>query len=142
MKQNLKQLFTFLFLSLCLLTPTFAGSRSAVITLGLPIGARQLAMGESGVALPEGVFSAWWNPAGIAFSPLSNEWLTQLEHNCSHCSEVLTGLSRQGFLSHSEIWTAKNGKLLLHKNGNWKSDFNIVLRLHQSYVGGPVPDLS
>jgi hypothetical protein len=135
MKQNLRQVFSYLILSLCLTATSYAGSRSAVITLGLPIGARQLAMGESGVALPEDVFSAWWNPAGIAFSPLSNEWLTQLEHNCSNCNEDLTGIRREGFLSHSEIWTSKAGKLLLYKNGEWKSDFNIVLRGQLKFHG-------
>src|SRR5215216_2257497 len=47
---------------------------AAVITLVMPVGARQLGMGEAAVALSDDVYGTFWNPAGLAFGPVSNEW--------------------------------------------------------------------
>ena len=47
---------------------------SAVITLVMPVGARQLGMGETAVALADDVFGVFWNPAGLSFGPVAHEW--------------------------------------------------------------------
>jgi hypothetical protein len=46
----------------------------AVITLVMPVGARQLGMGETAVAVADDVYTTFWNPAGLAFGPLADEW--------------------------------------------------------------------
>ncbi|MDR2732989.1 MAG: hypothetical protein LBB36_07220, partial [Fibromonadaceae bacterium] len=60
---------------LLLLLPALAFARaSAVITLEMPVGARQLGLGESGVALGDDGNTLYYNPAGLAFGPLASEW--------------------------------------------------------------------
>jgi hypothetical protein len=43
---------------------------SAIITLEMPVGARQLGMGEVGAALADDATAMYYNPAGLAFGPL------------------------------------------------------------------------
>jgi hypothetical protein len=57
-----------------LATPARAQGGAAVITLVMPVGARQLGMGEAATALSDDVYGTYWNPAGLAFGPVSNEW--------------------------------------------------------------------
>ena len=47
---------------------------SAIITLQMPVGARQLGMGEVGAALADDATAMYYNPAGLAFGPLADEW--------------------------------------------------------------------
>ena len=47
---------------------------SAIITLEMPVGARQLGMGEAGAALADDASAMYYNPAGLAFGPLADEW--------------------------------------------------------------------
>jgi len=47
---------------------------SAIITLEMPVGARQLGMGEVGAAIADDATALYYNPAGLAFGPLADEW--------------------------------------------------------------------
>jgi hypothetical protein len=42
---------------------------SAIITLEMPVGARQLGMGEAGAALADDPTAMYYNPAGLAIGP-------------------------------------------------------------------------
>lgn len=62
-------------LSAILLAPALAlAAGSAIITLEMPVGARQLGMGEAGAALADDAAAMYYNPAGLAFGPLADEW--------------------------------------------------------------------
>jgi hypothetical protein len=109
---------------------------SAVITLEMPVGARQLGMGESGVALGDDSYALYYNPAGLAFGPLANEWELSRE-NCvratpSGCpvSQFYTAFAarnRRGFLTRNEVWAGTvNG--MLHFDGlSWREDLTVPL---------------
>ena len=105
-----------LFLVLSLLLPILlvqtasAQGGSAVITLVMPVGARQLGMGETAIAMSDDVFGTFWNPAGMAFGPLSNEWELILpktyRKNGVELTRDFTALAtkpRSGFLLKSTV---------------------------------------
>jgi ligand-binding sensor domain-containing protein len=103
---------------------------SAVITLVMPVGARQLGMGETGIAMADDVFGTFWNPAGMAFGPLSNEWELVLPKiyrrngvEMTRDFTVLATKPRSGFLLKSTVWAgAKDGLLLF--NGKFWRDYH------------------
>ncbi len=117
-----------------LLLSTLAFSRaSAVITLEMPVGARQLGMGESGVALADDGNTLFYNPAGLAFGPLANEW--ELSRAGQPQGTAPTGQfytafaarNRRGFLTRNEVWAGTvNG--ILHFDGQvWREDLTVPL---------------
>ena len=62
-------------LSALLFAPALSlAAGSAIITLEMPVGARQLGMGEVGAALADDATAMYYNPAGLAFGPLADEW--------------------------------------------------------------------
>jgi len=110
--------------SLVLLLSALAFARgSAVITLEMPIGARQLGMGESGVALGDDGNSLYYNPAGLAFGPLANEWELSREGKFT----TFAARNRRGFLTRNEVWAGmENG--ILHFDGQvWHKDLALPL---------------
>lgn len=105
----------------------FAGKNSAIITLGMPAGARQLGMGETGVALSEDPFATYWNPAALAFSPLADEWRLSHELPKDHIVRSITSRGRRGFLSQSEVWAGTNKGLIHFHNGTWKNYHTVTI---------------
>ena len=103
----------------------------AVITLVMPVGTRQLGMGETAVAVADDVFATYWNPAGLAFGPLSDEWELALSgskrDSLMHEFTSLGSKEKQGFLSRSTLWSgARDG--LYHFDGKvWKRYYEYVL---------------
>ncbi len=103
---------------------------SAVITLVMPVGARQLGMGEAAVALADDVYGTYWNPSGLAFGPVANEWELMLPRvykgDPSTSKREFTTLvtrPRSGFLLRSIIWAgAKDG--LYHYDGKTWSGYH------------------
>ncbi len=119
--------FVLIFLSLAPLGRVYAQGGSAVITLVMPVGARQLGMGEAAVAIADDVYGTFWNPGGMAFGPVSNEWEIALprtyKKNGLTLEREFTAIvtrPRTGFLVKSLVWVgAKDG--LLHFNGkDWR----------------------
>jgi len=110
-------------LSVLLLSALAFARVSAVITLDMPIGARQLGMGEAGVALGDDGNSLYYNPAGLAFSPLANEWELSKEGKFT----ALAARNRRGFLTRNEVWAGTlNG--ILHFDGQiWRENVAIPL---------------
>jgi hypothetical protein len=112
---------------LILLLSTLAFSRaSAVITLEMPVGARQLGMGESGVALADDANTLYYNPAGLAFGPLANEWELSREWKGKFYT-AFAARNRRGFLTRNEVWAGTvNG--ILHFDGQvWREDLTVPL---------------
>jgi len=122
-------------LLLLLLLSTLAFSRaSAVITLEMPVGARQLGMGESGVALADDGNTLYYNPAGLAFGPLANEWELSKGQPQGVASTLgnqfytaFAARNRRGFLTRNEVWVGTvNG--ILHFDGTvWRDDITVPL---------------
>jgi hypothetical protein len=113
---------------LLLFLPALVFSRaSAVITLEMPIGARQLGMGESGVALGDDGNALYYNPAGLAFGPLANEWELS-RANAEAATQFYTAFAarnRRGFLTRNEVWAGTVGGML-HFDGQLWRDFLTV----------------
>lgn len=103
----------------------------AVITLVMPVGARQLGMGETAVAVADDVYATFWNPAGLAFGPLSDEWELALSgkerDKLIHEFTSLGSKEKKGIFSKAAIWSGtKDG--LVHFNGKvWKEYHEYVL---------------
>jgi len=111
-------------LSIFLLSVHAFSRASAVITLEMPVGARQLGMGESGVALGDDAFTLYYNPAGLAFGPLANEWELSREQPGV---TALAARNRRGFLTRNEVW-AGTADGLLHFDGQvWRKDLTVPL---------------
>lgn len=106
---------------------TLAAPRSAIITLSLPSGARQLGMGEAGLATSEDVFATSWNPATLALSPLSDEWALSLATPASGLFNSIAGRTKDGFLSQSEAWASTATELYHYSSGSWSKEWEIPL---------------
>jgi len=106
-----------------LLTALAFARASAVITLEMPIGARQLGMGESGVALGDDGNALYYNPAGLAFGPLANEWELSKEGKFT----VFAARNRRGFLTRNEVWAGTMDGILHFDGQVWRGDLAIPL---------------
>jgi len=115
-------------LLLLLLLSSLAFARaSAVITLEMPVGARQLGMGESGVALADDGNTLYYNPAGLAFGPLANEWELSRKGEGTQFYTAFAARNRRGFLTRNEVW-AGTVKGMLHFDGQvWREDLTVPL---------------
>jgi len=110
---------------LVLLLSALAFARaSAVITLEMPIGARQLGMGESGIALGDDGNALYYNPAGLAFGPLANEWELSRENVRA---TVFAARNRRGFLTRNEVWAGTFDGLLHFDGQAWRNDIALPL---------------
>jgi hypothetical protein len=121
-------------LSAVLPVETSAQGGSAVITLVMPVGARQLGMGEAAVAMADDVFGTFWNPAGIAFGPVSNEWELILPSAYRRAGldlnrefTALAAKPRSGLLLKSTVWAGAKDALLLFDGKQWKEYHEVVL---------------
>jgi hypothetical protein len=109
---------------LLLLASLVFSKASAVITLEMPIGARQLGMGESGVALGDDGNSLYYNPAGLAFAPLANEW--ELSRKEGHYT-AFAARNRRGFLTRNEVWAGTTNGILHFDGIVWREDLTVPL---------------
>lgn len=107
---------------------------SAVITLVMPVGARQLGMGETAIAMSDDVFGTFWNPAGMAFGPLSNEWELLLPKTYRKSGvdftrdfTAIATKPRSGFLLKSTVWAGAKDALLLFNGKFWRDYYEYVL---------------
>ena len=100
-----------------------------MVTLEMPVGARQLGMGESGVALGDDGNSLYYNPAGLAFGPLANEWELSLKlpqgADSGQFYTAFAARNRRGFLTRNEVW-AGTASGMLHFDGQLWRDFLTV----------------
>ncbi|MCL2101340.1 MAG: hypothetical protein FWH22_06465, partial [Fibromonadales bacterium] len=115
--------------SLLLLLSSLAFSRAAaVVTLEMPVGARQLGMGESGVARADDANTLYYNPVGLAFGPLANEWeLSKEQSSQGQFYTAFAARNRRGFLTRNEVW-AGTAEGILHYDGLvWRDDITIPL---------------
>ena len=114
--------------ALLVAAPLFAKG-SAIITLEMPVGARQLGMGESGVSLGDDANTLFYNPAGLAFGPVSNEWeLSRASVNPGKQEfTALAARTRKGFLSRNELWAGSNQGLHHFDGQEWLDYLPVLL---------------
>lgn len=98
---------------------------AAIITLEMPVGARQLGMGEVGAASANDANTMFYNPAGLAFGPMSNEWeLTQPKPARSEAwFTAIAARTRSGFMARNDLW-AGTPKGMVHFDGRKWRDFH------------------
>ncbi|MCF0222463.1 MAG: PorV/PorQ family protein [Fibrobacter sp.] len=118
-------------LSALLLAPalTFAAG-SAIITLEMPVGARQLGMGEAGAALADDATAMYYNPAGLAFGPLSDEWRMSYPAKAANAPYFtrMASRSKNGFFSKSELWAGTAEGILKFDGEEWVNYHSITLQ--------------
>jgi ligand-binding sensor domain-containing protein len=111
--------------------PARAQGGAAVITLVMPVGARQLGMGEAAAALSDDVYGTYWNPAGLAFGPVSNEWELMLSAKREGApAREFTAVAtrpRTGFLTRPAVWAGARDGLAYYDGRRWRMDHEHVL---------------
>ena len=120
---------------------------AAVITLVMPVGARQLGMGEAATAIADDVYGTYWNPGGLAFGPVSNEWelLYSAAREGAKPREftAVATRPRTGFLVKSVIWAAATDGLVYFDGRRWREHHEYAMEqgdkidgVVRRYVGG------
>jgi ligand-binding sensor domain-containing protein len=111
--------------------PVQAQGGAAVITLVMPVGARQLGMGEAATALSDDVYGTYWNPAGLAFGPVSNEWELMLSGARDGVPPreftAITTRPRTGFLVRPAVWAGTADGLAYFDGRRWRNHHEHVL---------------
>lgn len=106
-----------------------AARGAAIITLEMPVGARQLGMGEVGAASSIDANSMFYNPAALAFGPLSNEWeLTQDKPSkVSPWFTAIAARTRSGFMARNDLWAGTPEGMLHFDGRKWRPFHTEVL---------------
>lgn len=116
------------FLAVALFLPVLSfASGSAIITLQMPVGTRQLGMGEVGAAIADDASAMYYNPAGLAFGPLADEWKLSYpaKSKQSPFFTKLASRTRSGFFSKSELWAGTVEGILKFDGDDW-SEYHTV----------------
>ena len=115
-------------LGLLFLIPAFTfAAGSAIITLQMPVGTRQLGMGEVGAAVADDATATYYNPAGLAFGPLADEWklsFAKKNGNAPYFTK-LASRARSGFFSKSELFAGTVSGIIKFDGDDW-SDYHTV----------------
>ncbi len=117
--------------SALLLAPALAFSAgSAIITLEMPVGARQLGMGEAGAALADDATAMYYNPAGLAFGPLADEWRMSYRADSKEAPyfTCMASRAKPGFFSKSELWAGTAEGILKYDGEEWVNYHSITLQ--------------
>ncbi|NLB63476.1 MAG: PorV/PorQ family protein [Fibrobacter sp.] len=110
------------FLLLVICSASLWARGAAIITLEMPVGARQLGMAEAGVAFANDANAVYYNPAGLAFGPISNEWeLTREAVSTTPHFSAIAARSRSGFLAKSDLWTGTTNGILHFDGKRWRN---------------------
>lgn len=124
--ETLRNLFIFIILTTASL---LSAAGSAIITLEMPIGARQLGMGEAGSAIADDATALYYNPAGLAFGPLADEWrmsYSQASKNNPYFTKI-AARTRPGFFAKSELWAGTNNGIMRFDGERWIDFHSVIL---------------
>ncbi len=96
----------------------------------MPVGARQLGMGEAGAALADDATAMYYNPAGLAFGPLADEWRMSYptESKDAPYFTRMASRSKNGFFSKSELWAGTAEGILKYDGEEWVNYHSITLQ--------------
>ena len=118
-------------LSVLLFAPAISlAAGSAIITLEMPVGARQLGMGEVGAALADDATAMYYNPAGLAFGPLADEWRVSFSKETKEVPffTSMTSRSKNGFFAKSELWAGTAEGILKFDGEQWVDYHSVTLQ--------------
>ncbi len=118
-------------LSAILLAPVMAlATGSAIITLQMPVGARQLGMGEVGAALADDATAMYYNPAGLAFGPLADEWRKSYDADAKKTPFFthMASRSKNGFFDKSELWAGTTQGIIKFDGEQWVNYYSVTLQ--------------
>ena len=118
-------------LTALLLAPALSfAAGSAIITLEMPVGARQLGMGEAGAALADDPTAMYYNPAGLAFGPLADEWRMSYPAESKNAPffTSMASRSKDGFFSKSELWAGTAEGIQKFDGEQWVNYHSITLQ--------------
>ena len=118
-------------LSALLFAPAISlAAGSAIITLEMPVGARQLGMGEVGAALADDATAMYYNPAGLAFGPLADEWRVSFSKETKEVPffTSMTSRSKNGFFAKSELWAGTAEGILKFDGEQWVDYHSVTLQ--------------
>jgi sugar lactone lactonase YvrE len=103
---------------------------SAIITLQMPVGARQLGMGEVGAALADDATAMYYNPAGLAFGPLADEWRSSYSADAKKTPFFtrMASRSKNGFFDKSELWAGTTKGILKYDGEQWVDYYSVTLQ--------------
>jgi hypothetical protein len=96
----------------------------------MPVGARQLGMGEAGAALADDATAMYYNPAGLAFGPLADEWRISYakDGKTAPYFTSMTSRSKNGFFSKSELWAGTADGILKFDGEQWVDYYSVTLQ--------------
>lgn len=96
----------------------------------MPVGARQLGMGEAGAALADDATAMYYNPAGLAFGPLADEWKTSYPADSKNAPYFtsMAARSKNGFFSKSELWAGTAQGILKFDGEQWVDYHSVTLQ--------------
>lgn len=103
---------------------------SAIITLEMPVGARQLGMGEVGAAVADDATAMFYNPAGLAFGPLADEWRMSYpaDSKTAPFFTKMAARSKNGFFAKSELWAGTAQGILRYDGEQWVDYHSVTLQ--------------
>ena len=103
---------------------------SAIITLQMPVGARQLGMGEVGAALADDATAMYYNPAGLAFGPLADEWRKSYDADAKKTPFFthMASRSKNGFFDKSELWAGTTQGIIKFDGEQWVNYYSVTLQ--------------
>ncbi len=100
---------------------------SSVITLQMPVGARELGMGEVSTAIADDVYATYWNPAGLAFGPLSDEWELSLPASRAGQITALCAVRRTSFFNRGQVWVGSSSGIWRYDGRAWRDGTTVAL---------------
>ena len=121
----MRKLFAFIVLA----ASRSVGCRLCYYYFEMPIGARQLGMGEVGAAIADDATALYYNPAGLAFGPLADEWRMSYPEK-SEKSPYFTKIAartRPGFFAKSELWTGTSKGIMRFDGERWLNFHSVLL---------------
>ena len=96
----------------------------------MPVGARQLGMGEASAALADDPTAMYYNPAGLAFGPLADEWRMSYPADSKNAPYFtsMASRSKDGFFSKSELWAGTAKGIQKFDGEQWVDYHSITLQ--------------
>ena len=87
-------------------------------------------MGEAGAALADDATAMYYNPAGLAFGPLADEWRMSYPADSKKAPffTKMTARTKGGFFSKSELWAGTANGILKFDSEQWLDYHSVTLQ--------------